>query len=71
MNGFLLLSIHNFDDIPVEFFNTYEEAMIAAKTRPPAETNSLGSLDITGFVCFKILEFRNNKPFGKVTFVDR
>lgn len=71
MNGFLVFSVHNLDDIPLEMFATQEEALRAAHTHPPAESNPLGTMDSSGFIGMKVLEIREGKPVPDAIFVER
>ena len=70
MNGFLLIAACNFDDIPVAMFKTKSEAVRAAASAKPPKINPLETCDITGFICWKILQFKNGKPI-RVTIIER
>lgn len=71
MNGFLLFAICNFDDIPIRFYEKKEMAIRAAERIKKPRSNPLGSMDITGLIGAKVLEFRNGKPVGKADFFEK
>ena len=70
MNAFLLVYCCNVDDLPVGLFATHEEARERAK-HPPAK-NPLGvdGGGESGFVCWKILEFRDGSPHAVVEVIE-
>ncbi len=70
MNGWLLLSVHNLDDIPVRLFATKEEAL-AERPWPVVDDNPLGTWDNSGFIGWKMLEFREGLPVPYADFYDR
>lgn len=70
MNGFLVLSIHGLDDIPVHMFLTREEAVTFASSMDPATENPLVTWDNSGAICAKVLEFRNGLPIGPAEIID-
>jgi len=71
MNGTLLFSIHNFDDIPVRLYRTRAEAMKDKKNWKEAKANPLGSMDITAFIGFKLLDFKKGLPVGMADYFKR
>jgi hypothetical protein len=70
VNGFLLFSVHNLDDVPVQFFHTKEGALEAAKSRKPPKNNPLGASDQSGFIGWKVLEFKDGKPVPYAEFIE-
>lgn len=69
-NGYLVIAVCNFDDIPVQFFRSLRAATKAARSLAPPKVNPLGSMDITGFIGAKVLPFKNGKPHGQATFYE-
>lgn len=67
MNGFLLISVHNLDDIPVGLFATRSDALVCLKKRRarPPQRSPLGAWDQSGHLGWKLLQFKNGKPSGK------
>jgi hypothetical protein len=61
VNGWLLVSVHNLEDVPLRLFATKEEAL-AARPWPVAEDNPLGTWDNSGFIGWKMLEFCGGVP---------
>lgn len=70
MNGWLVFSIHNLDDIPVRMFPTREEAMAFAAAMQPATENPLMAWDQSGVICVKVLEFKDGLPQGPAEIID-
>jgi hypothetical protein len=69
MNGFLLFYCCNLDDVPVRLYPTFEGARRAAKRRNAPTINPLGTWDSSGFICWKILEFRGGVPRDQATII--
>jgi hypothetical protein len=70
IDGYLVLAVCNFDDIPIQFFMQRPEAVKAAKSLGPPSANPLGSMGITGFLGAKVLRFKKGKPVGKTSFFE-
>ena len=70
IDGYLLIAVCNFDDIPVQFFAHRSAAITAAKKLRPPRVNPLGTYDITGFLGAKVLRFKNGKPVGRARFFE-
>jgi hypothetical protein len=69
MNGWLLLAACNLDDIPVQFY-TKKPRVQDIKRRKPPRHNPLGTgRDISGFVCWKLLQFTAGKPATDCEFI--
>lgn len=70
MNGWLVISVHTLDDIPVRMLPTKEEAEKFALNMPPTTENPLETWDITSPICIKLLQFVDGIPQTPVTIID-